>query len=199
MKYVGGLYQTGSRELVRIDWRFWIYSDSTVVLQYPQGMGSRILYGYQIHICSDPLCKIMQHLHITYVHPSTHFKPSLDYLAYPPKWRSYVNSCYTVFWRGKKKDLFILSIEEIFSNILVSWMHRRRTYKYIRLTLHQWDLHMDKTWNVRKREEPRLTSRFWTEQLEGWRFACVCFWLFVCLPEWGKLSGETDLKEKIRS
>lgn len=36
----------------------------------------------KIHGCSNLLYKMARYLHITYTHPSTHFKSSLDYLKY---------------------------------------------------------------------------------------------------------------------
>ena len=46
----------------------------------------------KIHRCLSPLHKILYYLHITYTHPPTYFKLSLDYLKYLVQCKCYGNS-----------------------------------------------------------------------------------------------------------
>ena len=49
--------------------------------QYPGALAPGPLWiPTKIHVCSSSLCKMVQYLHITYVHPPIYFKSSLDYL-----------------------------------------------------------------------------------------------------------------------
>jgi hypothetical protein len=53
---------------------------STVVLQYLEGIGSRISMDTKIGRCSNLLYKMVRNLHITCSHPLVYVKSSLDYL-----------------------------------------------------------------------------------------------------------------------
>ena len=52
--------------------------------------------GTQILQCSSSLRRMVQYLHITYVHPPIYLKSSLDYLKYLTQYKHYTNSCWSM-------------------------------------------------------------------------------------------------------
>lgn len=71
------------------------------------GIGFRTPCRYQNPQMENPLCKMVQYLHIAQAHPPIYYKISLDCPQYQIQCNCYVNGCYAVLFRAKKKSVHV--------------------------------------------------------------------------------------------
>lgn len=66
----------------------------------------------QIHRCSSPLCKMAEHLHVTYAHPRVYFQPPREYLRHPTQCECCIVALrHRLGNHDKKKSLYLFSAE----------------------------------------------------------------------------------------